>query len=103
MKVVHNLAFATVLIVGTSIFPSVAQAQRNLGGVNIDAYCKNRFGSGARAVLVENTAWGWRCRIRQDLVSLSIDNACRFQYQNQRAYAQTRNSRDPYSWVCLSN
>lgn len=101
MKVVHNLAFATALIVSTSIFPSSAQAQTELGPVNIDAYCKKRFGDRSRAELVENTAWGWRCRIREDLVTVSISNACRYKY-GQRAYAQARNSRDPYSWVCLS-
>ncbi len=103
MKGFWSLAITTALMISATIFPSAAQAQRVLGGIDVDRYCKDRFGGTARAELVENTAWGWRCRIGRDLVSLSMDNACRFQYNNQRAYSQARDSRNPYSWICLAN
>jgi hypothetical protein len=103
MKILKPLILVATIAASSTIFPMKAQAQRVLGGVNIDVYCRNRFGNAARAVLVENTAYGWRCRVGKDLVTLSIDNACRFQYNNQRAYSRTTNSREPYSWQCVIN
>ena len=104
MKKVLSLVIANALMASVAIFPSAlpVQAENPLGEINIDKYCKNRFGQAAQAKLVENTAWGWRCSIRQDLVTLSMDNACRFQYPNKKAYSRAKNSRDPYSWICLT-
>jgi hypothetical protein len=103
MKNSKALILVGALATSSILFPMTAQAQRILGGIDLDGYCANRFGTGSKAEQVENTAWGWRCRIRQDLVTLSMDNACRFQYKNQNAYARPRNERDPYSWECLVN
>ena len=105
MKGFWSLAITTAFMTSAAIFPPTAQAQITLGGIDIDKYCKDRFGRAgiaARAELVENTAWGWRCRVGRDLVSLSLDNACRFQYENQSAYSKARDSGNPYSWICLA-
>jgi hypothetical protein len=103
MKTSKALILVAALATSSILFPMTAQAQRLIGGIDVDKYCRDRFGEGSKSELVENTAWGWRCRIRQDLVSLSMDNACRFQYKNQNAYARPHNERDPYSWQCFVN
>lgn len=103
MKNSKALILVTALATSSILFPMTAQAQRVLGGIDVNSYCRDRFGNGSQAELVENTAWGWRCRIRQDLVTLSMDNACRFQYKNPSVFARPGNPRDPYSWQCFAN
>ncbi|AFW96208.1 hypothetical protein ANA_C13546 [Anabaena sp. 90] len=105
MKISKIIVFVNVLAINSVLFPMTAQAETIdgatvLGGVDIDKYCQDRFGPGSESARAEETAWGWRCRIREDLVTISMDNVCRFQY-NQGAKSHTKNERDPFSWVCL--
>lgn len=99
VKVKQWLAAVTFAL-GSLTYPLTAEA-RELGGINLNQYCQNLYGRGARAVNPQNNAWGWRCRVGQDDVSISMDNACRIQYNNQRAYSRATNPSDPYSWKCF--
>ncbi|MGK7901768.1 MAG: hypothetical protein AB4352_10205 [Hormoscilla sp.] len=100
VKVKQWLAAVTFAL-GSLTYALTAEA-RELGGVNLNKYCQNRFNNPrARAVLVQNNAWGWRCQLGQDKVSISMDNACKIQYNNQRAYSRATNPSDPYSWKCF--
>ena len=107
MKISKNIVLANTLAISYILLPVVAYAQQEayLGGIDVDTYCKDRFGGTARAELDPNekTAWGWRCRIGRDLVTICMDNACRFQYKNQRAFSRPKDSRNPYSWECFAN
>jgi hypothetical protein len=105
IKSFQNLALAIALIlVGTLIFPDLAQAGE-LGGVNMDTYCRTNFGwDFVTAELGEHTAWGWYCYAdRSGSHEIDVGDACRQQYSNPNAYARAKNPNDPYSWVCISD
>ncbi|MGF1674499.1 MAG: hypothetical protein ACFCUV_12560 [Rivularia sp. (in: cyanobacteria)] len=102
IKSFQNLVLAIALIiVGTLISPSVAQAGE-LGGIDMDRHCTSV--GHARGELLEQTPFGWRC-IANDgrRVSIDVDSACRSQYNNQRAVGRRRNDTDPYSWYCTDD
>ena len=101
MNTIKQLLAATTFALGTLTYAFPAEA-RELGGLNLNRYCRHVFKDrGARAVPVTQNAWGWHCKLGGDLVSLSMDNACKWQYRSQRAYAQTSNPADPNSWKCF--
>lgn len=86
-----------------------------LGGINMQRACNNqvRFYL-VDAVLVGNpqNAYSWRCRGYLLTIakiwpwwdySVDMTAACRKQYNNSRAFAQTTNWQSPYSWRCRVN
>jgi hypothetical protein len=101
MKLLKNLVLATTLVTGSllNILPANAGV---LGGIDIDRHCREIHGSGSYATLIERTAWGWRCQSGSNQYSIDLTNACKRQYNNQNARAETTNSRDPYSWRCVT-
>lgn len=108
IKSFQNLALAIALIiVGTLIFPDLAQAREvEIGGINMDRYCKTTYGDNdlvGASLLIGNTAWDWRCHTATAVgVDINTDEACRQQY-HLLAYARAKNPDDPFSWVCLEN
>jgi hypothetical protein len=78
---------------------TVRDHRRVLGGVNLSAYCANTYGQ-SKAVNVDNTSGGWRCKSGRRLVSISVQAACRQQYGRNNLLAEVRSSDD--SWVCIN-
>jgi hypothetical protein len=103
MKTSKSLILVAALATSSILFPMTARAEQVLGGLDLDKYCKKLYGDGSKAVLVEQTAWGWRCTTKEDKVPLPMGNACRYQYKNDNAYARPTDERDPFSWKCFVN
>ncbi len=114
IKKLPNLSAA---VLASSIFslslPSNAQAGV-LGGIDVARACQQQtlvayFG----AVLVGNNpnAYSWRCRVYGTPLqwptlwesSVDMTRACKSQYNNSRAFAETTNWQSPYSWRCRVN
>jgi len=114
---IKKLPNLTAAVLASSIFslslPSNAQAGV-LGGINMARACQQQtlvayFG----AVLVGNNpnAYSWRCRVYATPLnwptlwesSVDMTRACRSQYNNSRAFAETTNLQSPYSWRCRVN
>lgn len=72
-------------------------------GLRLDDYCRTRYGADSSAVLVENSALGWRCESREignrRLIKIDMDDACRTQH-GPRATAFMRDVKDFESWGC---
>lgn len=76
------------------------ECRRDLGGLDLLQYCRdNGYNDVA---LVENNAFGWRCKGDVELVGMDINAACVQQYGNG-AYAEAKDWNNPYSWVCLQS
>lgn len=102
MKLLKNLVLATTLVTGSLLHISPANAGV-LGGIDIDTYCKRYYNNNSYyATLIERTAWGWRCQSGRNQYSIDLTDACKRQYNNRNARAETTNSRDPYSWRCVT-
>ncbi len=72
-------------------------------GVNIDPWCKEKFGKAFKAKLVGQNASGWTCeRSIVDRRPVSFKDACKLQYGKKRVVrAKALNGNDPYSWKCV--
>jgi hypothetical protein len=105
IKSFQNLALAIALIiVGTLIFPDLAQADE-IGGIDFNAYCSGSRMSWTKAELVEYTPWGWKCYSQVNgsaSIDIDVDEACRLQYGSSDVYALAKDLSDPFSWVCIS-
>lgn len=85
------------------LFPAQAETVRDhrrvLGGVNLTQYCAKKFGYG-KAVNVDNTSGGWRCKLGYGPgFRISVQTACRQQYGRNDLLAEVRSSDD--SWLCV--
>ena len=79
---------------------TVRDHRRVLGGVNLTQYCVKEFGYG-KAVNVDNTSRGWRCKLGYGPgFRISVQTACRQQYGRNDLLAEVRSSDD--SWVCVN-
>ena len=74
------------------------QARAVLGGVNVDAACKNQQGSGWSAVTVGNGWADWKCKNGDTLRGVNMNVACSVQYGNFDAWPS--HGADVWSWVC---
>ncbi|BDA71524.1 hypothetical protein CAL7716_056900 [Calothrix sp. PCC 7716] len=103
-KSFRNLALVSALIiVGTLISPDLAQAGE-LGGVDMNAYCKSQ--GYARANLVDLTDAGWRCYTYTSFPiwdSIDMNHVCKWQYKKENVYAKSNYPYDQNSWVCVEN
>ena len=86
------------------VFGSPQPAERELGGIDLDGYCRSRGYIGA--VLVgpaqgPNAAYDWRCRSSDGgATGISVDDACRWMYSDPSAYSRPKDQNDAYSWRC---
>jgi hypothetical protein len=72
-----------------------------LGGVNLDGYCRS-IGD-VRSTLVGKTAYDWRCVTSSGgKAGIDMTKACRWQYNDPEAIDRVSNFYDPYSWRCWS-
>ncbi|HMK79936.1 MAG TPA: hypothetical protein VK438_09810 [Xanthobacteraceae bacterium] len=86
----YRILLAAAALVATS---AIAEAQQNLGGLQLEAYCRQTFGSNAHRI--GPTIWDWRCGGRP----FNVNDACRFQY-GRGARAAHGPENDPFSWYC---
>ena len=86
----HNSVFSPA-------FAKRVTVLRNLVGiVNLSLYCENTYGG--KALNVDNTPEGWRCRPGgQPILSRSITAACRQQFDNNALVAAVRKD---VTWAC---
>ena len=109
MKLIPNALLAAIIVaVGTltSSIEAVAAKDKvppqvkNLGGVNLNAYCKRYHGSRSRAVIVENHAGGWRCQDNAgNDFGISVQRACEDTYRQRPIKAITVGN-GPGDWRC---
>jgi hypothetical protein len=75
-----------------------------LGKVDLTKFCVDRNGDRSLALLVQPTAYGWRCASRPNGIFLAseinYDEACRGQFGKQ-SFAKTWDAAWPYSWECF--
>jgi murein DD-endopeptidase MepM/ murein hydrolase activator NlpD len=75
-----------------------------LGGVNLNGYCQSVLGSTASAILIENTVYGWRCKVNGlSQVGIYMGKACQWQYGTTFVSDYFEQSTNPYSWKCRYN
>jgi hypothetical protein len=105
-KLFDTLITATytgALIAASVVLPasSAKAANIDVGGLNLDAYCRTFYGSNSR--LISYNAGGWRCPSRYGLASVNTNAVCQWQYRNSGLWAQALNWSNPYSWRCFKN
>ena len=75
---------------------------RSVGGVNLNYYCQKTYGGAFKSVLVGNTAGDWTCQRNQnDRREISVENACKLQYNRNDLKARATDWNNPLSWVCM--
>jgi len=98
------VAFSCVLTFGFEISQTQAQNrhQNNYGlGMDLGWYCSYKYGNSAKLVLQENNAYGWKCEVdRQDL-SIDVNDVCKTIY-GATAQPRLANLSDKDSWYCWS-
>lgn len=73
-----------------------------VGGVNLNYFCQKTYGSAFTSVLVGNTAGDWTCQRNQnDRREISVENACKLQYNRYDLKARATDWNNPLSWVCM--
>lgn len=72
---------------------SAASEARELGGLQLEPYCRQAFGSHVHRI--GPTVWDWRCGGRP----FDVNDACRWRY-GQGARAGYKAEGDPFSWFC---
>lgn len=76
--------------------------EQPLGGLDLDRYCKEKFGPNAVARLFGGT--DWFCTGSGTFNEISpnrMTEACEWQYGRSDLYARMLNPTDPYSWRCF--
>ena len=84
--------------------PGADNSTRISRGVNLDPWCKKKFGRYYKAKLIGKTAGSWVCLdpdtgIRK---GISVGGACGLQHGERNVVkAEAKNWNDPYSWKCV--
>lgn len=73
-------------------------------GLNLDSYCRRRYGSAAVPTAKEGDAYSWRCAVRgmngeESFHQMNLDNACKEQYGPDFG-ATLGSAREVQSWTC---
>jgi len=72
-------------------------AESNLGGVDLDGYCRHKGYQGTK--LVNNTGYGWTCYKGSSYVAISMTDVCHWTY-GKRAIDRMGDYNDVMSWRC---
>lgn len=103
-----HIAVAVVagLLVAAAIAIAPPAQAKELGGVNVKGWC-NAFMIAPQiaappAPLNPGNAYSWRCNYKDGRRGTGVDMnaACRWQYNNIKAWAKPLDSRNAYSWRC---
>ncbi len=101
---ITSLVTASMILIAVSQ-PSLATTfqDKNLGGVNLTAWCQKTFGNQFKAKLIANNAGGWTCeQSAGNRRGILVSKACKLQYGNKAYKARALDQNDPYSWRCFS-
>ncbi|UYN90093.1 MAG: SH3 domain-containing protein [Anaerolineales bacterium] len=94
----RQLLVIVTVVVTTLFLPSLVMAQS--GGLDLDGYCRSKGYS--KAELVENNAYGWRCKGADgSLHNMDLYDACHWQYGGQLPTPQFSDFNNAYSWKCF--
>ena len=109
----RNLLIAATMVVTTLAAPAGAQAtvlSRDLGGLNLTAYCAHVYGSSYKSALLSpQTANDWYCvpiihhagTVNHHLSKTPMTAACLFQYGLARVYAKAMRHDAGGNWQCF--
>lgn len=87
--------------------PGVATSSSGtvLGGLDLDSYCNNKYGSNYTAVPLDNT--NWACQTNGGNIGafypITIQSACVWQYNRQDVVAQQQDPNNVDTWVCSTS
>lgn len=103
MKLFRTLVFGSIFFATTTAFAAV---RRNAGpslhggmALDVNWYCKQIYGQASVSINIDNTAGGWRCTQANQLVGLSMADACRMHYGNTATV--NANGTDGGAWHCI--
>jgi hypothetical protein len=76
-------------------------------GLQVDAYCKAKYGNAAAATFTQGDAYSWRCSVadlggRRTAHPLDMNDACRAQH-GSGFKAVVDNLKEVFSWHCVPN
>jgi len=71
--------------------------ERDLGGVDLSAYCHHKGYEDTK--LVNNTGYGWVCYRGNEMVAISMTEACQWTY-GPGAIDRMGDYNNPNSWQC---
>ena len=112
----RRLLIAASMVVAVLAAPAGAQAagpgprDRDLGGLNLTAYCAHTYGSNYKSILLPpQTADDWYCvpivrhagTANHHLSKSPMTAACLFQYGLIGAYAKAMRHADGGNWQCF--
>ena len=112
----RNLLIAATMVVATLVAPVGAQAavpaphDRDLGGLNLTAYCSDVYGSSYKSALLSpQTANDWYCvpiihhagAVNHHLTKTPMTAACLFEYRLARVYAKAMRHDNGGNWQCF--
>jgi len=99
-KLVTRGLAASALAVGLAVAPATAAFATDYS-VSMDQACAISYGSGWKAILVDNTsAYGWKCYAPPYLAAkkdVKVQDYCVY---NGLGTATVLDPRNPYSWRC---
>ena len=101
-----KIGSTAALIAASLALPASPAKAAQLGGLNLDGFCRAVYGSNARSYLIASQgASGWRCSANNRLYSFTgsgkdMHADCKWQYGRSDAMAQPLNWSNPYSWRC---
>lgn len=79
--VIARQVLTAALVAGALLAaPGVASAAIRLGGVDVNQACKQQYGNPAKAVLLANNAYGWKCSGPRMTCS-SLGGRCTVEYR----------------------
>jgi hypothetical protein len=102
LKLLSGSLTATLLFTNSNIPAVQAQGspENSYGyGLNLNWYCKQKYGSSSREALIENNAYGWRCFRQGQYIGINVDEACKMQYGSS-ARSALGDYNDATSWYC---
>ncbi|MGB3205761.1 MAG: hypothetical protein WBB28_12290 [Crinalium sp.] len=106
------------LTFGTLFTAQEVRAERKLGGIDIDAYCRDYMDGSSASFGLQKfrpNAYSWQCEsntlslppgLSFQYKRINLNHACQTQYPVSKpwhkvAYAKTYDPGNPYSWVCV--
>lgn len=99
----RSLALAVAGLVLAAVMPAGASADRGIGGVDLDARCRDLD---FERVVLEGPVYGpgaayrWRCESGTTRVGIDVDAACRWEYARDDVYSRAVDPNDAFSWRC---
>ena len=95
-------AALSITTLGPASAAPYGQRLVELGGVNLNTYCRAVFGQGFKSVLIGSTAGDWTCeRSAGNRRPISVQQACNMQYSGRGIVAKALDWNDPGSWRCF--